>query len=56
MSTGLHIADNRLELVVTVEVDRANQSIETATASLSGMEVPAPTYAAAGDTLALTSY
>src|SRR5690349_24725652 len=32
------MADNKLELVVSVEVDKANQSIKSVNASLSGME------------------
>src|ERR1041385_9257612 len=32
------MADNKLELVVSVEVDRANQSIKSVNASLSSME------------------
>lgn len=35
------MADNKLELVVTVEVDKANQSIKTVNASLSSMEATA---------------
>jgi len=35
------MADNKLELVVTVEVDKANQSIKSVNASLSGMEASA---------------
>ena len=35
------MADNKLELVVTVEVDKANQSIKTVNSSLSSMEASA---------------
>ena len=35
------MADNKLELVVTVEVDKANQSIKSVNASLSSMEASA---------------
>ena len=35
------MADNKLELVVAVEVDKANQSIKSVNASLSSMEASA---------------
>lgn len=35
---SVYDADNKLELVVTVEVDKANQSIKSVNASLSSME------------------
>ena len=37
MSFPLPMADNKLELVIAVEVDKANQSIKSVNASLSSM-------------------